>query len=254
MTTVSSEQISLEMNLKELKLPMMLKMYSQISREAVEENLGYEQYLNRLIQYEVDVRLNNRIKHLLSIANFPRNKLISDFQFDRVKAVKKEVIVELCQGHFLSDHTNIILYGNPGAGKTHLVLGIGRELCLKGFKVIFFTGCQLIQELIKAKNNQNIMNFLKKLRRFDLVIIDELGFIPLEKGEGDLLFQFISDRYERGSIIITSNLVFSQWDNIFKDPITTAAAVDRIIHHAILFDFTEDSSYRTKVAQKRLQM
>jgi DNA replication protein DnaC len=245
-------QASLEMNLKELKLPMMLRQYGLVAREVLEENLSCEQYLHRLTQCEVDERHKKKIVMLLKNAHFPKDKKIDDFNFNSLSNIKKESVLELCQGHFLNDFTNLIFYGVPGTGKTHLAMGIGRELCLKGYKVVFFTGCTLVQELSRHKNNLTLTSFFKRIRSYDLVIIDELGFIPFERGEGDLLFQFISDRYERGSLLITSNLVFSEWDKVFKDPITTSAAIDRLVHHSLIFEF-KDESYRTQVAKKRLK-
>lgn len=242
---------SLEMNLKTLKLPTILKSYTEIARLVVEENLSCEQYLHRLTAEEVTARHNKRIKYLLKSAKFPKNKTLVDFKFDALVNLKKETILELKEGHFLSDHTNLIFYGGPGVGKTHLAIGIGRELCLKGHKVLFHTGCSLVQDLSKAKNNLALTSFFKRMRRYDLIIIDELGFIPFDKVEADLLFQFISDRYERGSLLITTNLAFSEWDKVFKDQITTSAAIDRLVHHSQILEFKEEKSFRTKEAQKR---
>lgn len=250
---MSSIQASLEMNLKELNLKMILQNYIKVAREVLEDNLSCEQYLHRLTADEMLFRQNKRIKELLKRAKFPKDKTLAEFNFGMLTNLKKESVLEIKEGHFLSDHTNLIFYGGPGVGKTHLSIGIGRELCLKGYKVIFFTGCSLVQELNRAKNNLTLTNFFKRMRAYDLVIIDELGFIPFEKTEGDLLFQFISDRYERGSILITTNLAFSEWDKVFKDKITTGAAIDRLIHHSQIFELKDEKSFRTQEAKKRLQ-
>ena len=167
--------------------------------------------------------------------------------------ISRESIIQLAHGNFLSDANNVIFFGTPGSGKTHLASGIGRELCLKAFKVLFYTGCSLIQDLVKAKNNLTLTNFFKRLMAYDLVIIDELGYIPFERAEGDLLFQFISDRYERKSILITTNLAFSEWDILFKNKMVATAAIDRLVHHSQIFKFEKENSYRAEEARKRLK-
>ena len=242
---------SLESNLQILKLPMMLKHYSKMANASLEDKFSYEQYLHSLSAVELEERRNKRIKYLLSLAKFPTQKLLTDYDFNKTK-VKKENIIQLCHGNFLSDHSNIILYGTPGTGKTHLAIAIGRELCLKGFKVQYFTCSGLVQELVKAKNNLTLSNYFIKLRMIDLIIVDELGYVPFNRDEGDLLFQFISDRYERKSIMITTNLTFKEWELVFKNPMVTSAAIDRVVHHSQIFEFKSDLSYRAEMAKKKL--
>jgi DNA replication protein DnaC len=244
-------RIGLELNLKELSLTSFLKNYDKISVDIINENLSSEHYLYRLSQLEVEERRNRRIQNLLKGAKFPLQKTLSEFNFDEVPTIKKEVLLELAEGNFIPDCKNIVLYGPPGVGKTHLSIALGRELCFKGYRVLFITACELVQQLIKAKNELALSQFFKRHRKYHLVCIDELGFIPFNKTEADLLFQFISERYERGSLLVTTNLVFSEWGNIFKDATTTAAVVDRLIHHCVILECNSDS-YRSKEARKRL--
>ena len=242
----------LDTSLKNLRLPTILSEYSELAMMALEGKYSYEQYLLSLSRREVEQRFNNRVRYLLKGAKFPKIKTIDEYDFSKAE-ISEEAISQLCHGNFLGDYNNVIFFGTPGSGKTHLAMGIGRELCLKGYKVLFHTGCSLIQELVKAKNNLTLTNLFQKLMAFDLIIIDELGYIPFEKTEGDLLFQFISDRYERKSILITTNLAFSEWDTLFKDKMVATAAIDRLVHYSQIFKFEKDQSYRAEAAKKRLK-
>jgi len=248
----ASLKANLESNLKALKLPTMLANYSECARVSASENYTYEHFLLSLAEKELEKRRANRIQYLLKKAKFPKTKLLNEFDFKRTE-IGKEPIIQLCHGHFLAEAYNVIFYGQSGIGKTHLAMAIGRELCFNGFKVIFFTGCELIQNLVRAKDNLRLSDYFKKLHSYDLVIIDELGYIPFQKSEGDLLFQFISDRYERKSLMITTNLSFSEWDVMFSDKMVATAAIDRLVHYSHIFKFVDPQkeSYRTEVARKR---
>ena len=208
---------SLEINLKSLNLPTMLTNYDKESTEAMGQGKSCEQYLLSLTELEIQHRRDKRIKNLLKVAKMPLVKTLDSYDFDQVKGLKKQTILELATGNFLSDAKNLVFFGPPGTGKTHITLALCRELCLRGHKVLFVTAVELVQELIKAKNNLSLSRYFKRMRAYKLICIDELGFIPFKREEADLLFQFISDRYEKGSILITSNLVFSEWDKVFKD-------------------------------------
>lgn len=237
----------LDLNLKALQLNQMLLHHKEVCSQMLAQGLSYEDFLYRLTELELEHRYNRRIAAILKEAKFPFAKTLDEFEFDRIPELKKEAINELATGNFLADNTNLIFYGPPGTGKTHLSIAIARQLCLKGYRVLFTTACELVQELVKAKNALALTALLKKYRRFKLVCIDELGYIPFEKVESDLLFQFISNRYEKGSLIITSNLVFSEWEKVFQDTITTSAVVDRLVHHCFIFECNAQS-YRIPAA------
>jgi DNA replication protein DnaC len=247
-----SLQAALECNLKSLKMITMLKNYSVEATRSLEDNCSYEQYLYNLTGQEVSERHDKRVKNLIKSANFPTIKTLDSFDFKQIH-LSKESFLEIAQGNFLANYTNVIMFGQSGSGKTHLALAIGRELCIKGKKVIFYTGCSIVQELVKAKNNLALTNYFKRLNAYDLVIIDELGYIPFEKQEADLLFQFISDRYEKKSLMITTNLAFSEWIKVFKDELVTAATIDRLIHYSVVFEFRKETSYRADQAKKKLK-
>ncbi len=243
-------KINLELNLNALKLSTMLKNYEEVGETVIQENMSCEQYLYRLTELEVEFRHNRRIESLLKRSQFPLVKTLSSFNFNEVPGVKKEAVLQLADGNFVNDAQNVVFYGGTGSGKTHLAIALGRELCQKGYRVLFINACDLVQMLIKSKNSLSLDKTFKNLGKYDLVILDELGFIPFEKSESDLLFQFVSKRYERGSILVTTNLVFKEWDKIFKDLLTTAAVVDRLIHHCVIMEFND--SYRAKEAKKKL--
>ena len=241
MNNVTTTQ--LELNLKVLKLTKVLENYKSISKEVLEEKLTNIDLLCRLTEVEIEHRKNKKIATILKGAKFPIVKTLDNFDFKHIPTIKKDTILELIRGNFLSDATNIVLYGPPGTGKTHLTISIGRELCLQGYKVIFLTACELVQELVRARQELCINKLFKKYDRYKLVCIDELGYVPFNKSEAELLFQFISNRYEKSSLLITSNLVFSEWDKVFQNTITTSAVVDRIIHHCVILECNA-KSYR----------
>jgi DNA replication protein DnaC len=252
MKSKQTMQIGLELNLKTLRLPAIMRSYQKVGDDAVEEKLSCEQYLYRLTGIEVAKRKENKVRTLIQHAKFPLKKSLTEFKFEEVPSINRQVFIELSQGHFIEDAKNIILYGPPGTGKTHLSIGLAHELCLKERKVVFFTACDLVQRLVREKNNLRLSEYLKRLNRYDLICIDELGFIPFERSEADLLFQCFSACYERTSILITTNLIFSEWDQIFKDTKATTAAIDRLIHHSYFFELSEEESYRTKTARKNM--
>jgi DNA replication protein DnaC len=155
----------------------------------------------------------------------------------------------LTDGSFLNRCENILAFGNPGSGKTHLLCAIGHELIAKGRRVLFIGCSQLVQDLLIAKRDLAMSKLLKKLSRYDAIIVDDIGYVQHSRQEMEVLFTFLADRYERGSLMITSNLPFSKWEQIFKDPMTAAAAIDRLVHHSVILELNIES-YRMQVAKK----
>ncbi|NCC70567.1 AAA family ATPase [bacterium] len=235
---------TLELNLKQLNLKSFLDNYVEEAEYAIKAKSSYSSYLSALTELEVSRRFNSLVKTRLKEANFSTNKTLDTFNFSKISSIKKEIIFELAEGHFINSSKNVILFGSCGAGKTHIAIAIGRELCLKKHKVYFSNVCQFINQMQEANQQLALNKFFKKLEKFDLIILDELGYIPFEKQATDLLFQFLANQYERRSVMITTNLAFSQWDQIFKDKQTTVAAVDRLVHHSYVLHFQVDESYR----------
>lgn len=241
---------TLEFILKELNLHAFLENYQSLAEEAIKRKLSYIEYLESLAQIEISRRVNQMVQRRLKDAGFPTVKTLDTFDFSCVKSLKKEVIYQLADGHFTNQAKNLLFFGGCGTGKTHLSIAIGRELCLKKFRVYFDNVCHFINLLQEANHNLALHRFFKKMEKYDLIILDELGYVPFDKSATDLLFQFIAQQYERRSLLITTNLAFSQWDQIFKDKQTTVAAIDRLIHHSYVFEFSAES-FRLKSSLKK---
>ena len=227
--------------LKALHLPTVRREYSDQARMAEKESLSYEDYLLVLMEEEKEVRWNNRIKKLLSVSKLPLEKNIDSLERTRFPDMINRHIDILLDGYFLDRCENVLAFGNPGSGKTHLLCAIGQELIYSGKRVLFMTCSMLVQDLLIAKRELGLKQFLKKLQRNDLLIIDDIGYVQQSRAEMEVLFTLLADFYERRSLMITSNLKFSEWEKIFKDPMTTAAAIDRLVHHCIILELNVPS-------------
>jgi len=235
--------------LKQLHMPTMRRSYEEVASQARAESWSYEQYLLELLKLECEMRRQNRITRNLRISKLPPSKTFDNFDKSRLPIKVAAHLDILSNGSFLNRAENILAFGNPGSGKTHLLCAIGHTLIEHG-KRIFFTSCsQLVQDLLIAKKELELTKKLRKLSNFDAVIIDDLGYVQQSREEMEVLFTFMADRYEQGSLMITSNLPFSKWEQIFKDPMTTAAAIDRLVHHSVILELNIDS-YRMKQAEK----
>ncbi len=236
--------------LKELNLTAIRDYFEEAATTAQQEQLGYEQYLLEVLEHESEVRLARRISRLLHESHLPLGKTLEAFDMTRLPAGIAPQVRTLADGAFLDRRENILAFGNPGSGKTHLVCAIAHELVLAGRRVYFTPTSLLVQELLLAKRELTLGRLLKKLGRFEAVILDDLGYVQQSREEMEVLFTLLAERYERGSVMITSNLPFSQWEEIFKDAMTTAAAIDRLVHHSVILELNI-TSYRLEAAKSR---
>jgi len=236
--------------LKALFLNTMRHIYEDVSIQASQESFSYEQYLLELAEQEYVTRWNNRIERNLKESKIPRDKNIDTFDLKRMPVKITHQVRTLLEGSFVDHKENILAFGNPGSGKTHLLCAIGQELIRKGRRV-YFTSCSLlVQDLLKAKQELELSRALKRLSRYDALIIDDIGYVQQDRSEMEVLFTLLAERYERGSVMITSNLPFSKWEQIFKDPMVTAAAIDRLVHHSVILELNLNS-YRIEAAKKK---
>jgi DNA replication protein DnaC len=244
MTTATA----LKMLLKMFHLPAFVNNYEDLARKAEKEAITYERYLHELAQLEAYERHNRKIAQLLKRSCLPPKKTLETFEQDRLPKKIRSILPTLCEGSFLSRAENILAFGNPGTGKTHLLCAIAYELVKRGHPVFFTSAAMLVQKLLIAKRDLRLSQELKKLDKFDALLIDDIGYIQQDREEMEVLFTLLAERYERRSVMLTTNLVFSKWEQIFKDPMTTAAAVDRLVHHSVILELNLKRSYRAEKA------
>ncbi|WP_457577666.1 IS21-like element helper ATPase IstB [Desulfomarina sp.] len=243
-------QTKLDGSLKKLYLSTIRACYREEADIARQESLSYEHYLQELIIRECEERRRKRIDRYLRESRLPLEKNMASFERSRLPARINAVVNTLLDGSFLSRCENVLAFGNPGSGKTHLLCAIAQEL-IRQDKRIFFTSCSmLVQEMLVAKRELELPKILKKLSRYDALLIDDIGYVQQSREEMEVLFTLLAHCYERSSLMITSNLPFSQWEKIFKDPMTTAAAIDRLVHHSVILEVNVES-YRLERAKKR---
>ncbi len=236
-------------NLTELHLPAMRGCFEETARRAEQETLSYEQYLLELTGRECETREQNRIARLLRESGLPLEKTLANFNMKRLPTKVSRQLKVLLDGSFLDRKENLLLFGNPGAGKSHLLCALAHELIMQGRRMKYTSCTMLVQELLAAKRDLRLSKEIKKLAKHDGLIIDEMGYVQQSREEMEVLFTLLAERYERGSVLLTSNLPFSKWEGIFKDPMTTAAAIDRLVHHSIILELNIPS-YRMEQAQK----
>jgi len=238
------------MLLRSLKLPGFTRSYSEVAQQAEREGWSFERYLLHLAEIEVEDRRCHRIERLLRQSGLAHDKTLATLDLSRLPAPVRRSVPTLCEGGFVDRAENLLAFGLPGRGKSHLVSAIGHELVRRGYQVLFVPAFKLVQRLLAAKKELDLEATLKRLDHFDAVILDDLGYVQQSREEMEVLFTFLAERYERRSVLITSNLVFSEWDKVFQDPMTTACAIDRLVHHAVILELS-GPSYRAQAAKQR---
>jgi DNA replication protein DnaC len=239
----------LKCHLKTLRLPTMLAEYAKLSREAAAADENYEEYLLRLTDLEVAQRSANALTARIKVAGFPVLKDLDTYDFSAMPSVPKAKIVELARGEWIEQKFNLCLLGNAGTGKTHLAIALCQAACRAGKRVRFFTAAALVNALEEAQKQYRLERFLDQLDKLDLLAIDELGYLSFSRSGAELLFQIFADRYERASILVTSNLAFSDWGSIFQGERMTAALLDRFTHRCHIFEINGES-YRFRESAK----
>ncbi len=243
---------TLDSHLRDLRMPAIREGYESAARRAAKNDLGYEEYLLDLVNQESQMREQTRIDRVLRHSQLPLEKDLASFDLKRLPTKLVQPIRTLLDGSFVARQENVLAFGNPGSGKSHAVCAIAQELVRRsgGHRKVLFRPCSLmIQDLLVAKRDLKLTRLLKRLAGFDVLVLDDLGYVQHDRAEMEVLFTLLAERYERGSIMITSNLPFSKWDAIFKDAMTTAAAIDRLVHHSVILELNV-RSYRLEKARQ----
>ncbi len=240
----------LDSYLKQLKLPTIARAYPTAAREAADRNLSYPAFLTDLCEQELRQREQNQLARRIKAAQFPWPKALDEFDFSAVPSLNKAKVLELARGEFVRGHEPVIIVGNPGLGKTHLAIGVARACCQQGHRVRFVTAAALVNELAAAQQEYRLNKLLKQFRAVDLVVVDELGYLPFSPDRAQLLFQFFGERYDRGSVLVTTNLEFARWNELLGDERMTAALLDRLTFRGHVLVVTGES-FRLKASLRR---
>jgi DNA replication protein DnaC len=237
--------------LRRLHLTGMADNFADLALKAAAAHLTYEAYLAEVVECECVLRAQRRIARLLRQSGLPAEKTFETLQLDRFPLVVQQQVEHLRRGTFVGDAFNLVVVGKPGVGKSHLLAALGRELILHGIAVWWTSAASLVQRLLAAKRDLRLPQELKRLDRYGCLILDDIGYVQHDRDEMEVLFTLLAERYERRSVAISTNLVFSEWERIFKDPMTTLAAIDRVVHHSVILDLTGMDSYRAQAATTR---
>ena len=251
MATSTDVKGQLTDNLKDLRLPTFRDNFESAARSAESATLSYEQYLLELTLQECEDRRCRKVERLLAESKLPLDKTFESFDLKRLPAKIARCARTLLDGTFIDRKENVLAFGSSGAGKTHLLCAVAQELIRSQQRRVYFTTCSLlVQDLLAAKRDLKLSRYLKRMSKYDIVFIDDIGYVQQDRNEMEVLFTFLAERYERGSVMLTSNLPFSKWESILKDPMTTAAAIDRVVHHSVILELNL-KSYRLKQATER---
>lgn len=234
--------------LRALHLRGMADNFADLASKAATAHLPYETYLTEVVRCECILREQRRIARLLRNAHLPAEKTFHTLQLDRFPLAIQQQVAHLRSGTFLGDAMNLVAVGKPGVGKSHLLAALGQELILQGQAVLWTSTAGLVQVLLAAKRDLRLPQELKRLDRYACLMLDDIGYVQHDRDEMEVLFTLLAERYERRSIALSTNLVFSEWERIFKDPMTTLAAIDRVVHHSVILDLMSMESYRAQEA------
>ena len=243
-------QVLLDHYLKTLKLPTFLREYEKVAKLCASEGVDHVRFLLRLTELELIDRERRTVERRIKQAKFPAVKSLDSFDFLAIPSLNKVMVLELARCEYIDRKVNVIALGNSGTGKTHIALGLGLAACQKGLTVGFTTAASLVHELMEARDEKRLLRLQKQLAKYKLLIIDELGFVPLSKTGAELLFEVFSQRYERGSVLVTSNLPFDEWTEVFGSERLTGALLDRLTHHVHILEMNGDS-YRLSQSRKQ---
>ena len=237
---------------RSFRLPTMAAIWEESVRRAEGEDWGYQRLLQHLCESEEQDRRERKMQRLLKESGLPEGKSLGNLEEDLLTAKIRRQLPTLLEGHFVERAENLLAFGLPGRGKTHFLAALGRELVLRHRHPVLFTPTfKLVQELLAAKKALRLDAGLRRLDRYAAVILDDFGYVQQDREEMEVLFTFLAERYERRSVLISSNLIFSKWDQIFKDPMTTMAAIDRLVHHAVILEFTGPSIRELKAEERK---
>jgi DNA replication protein DnaC len=245
-------QLLLGHHLKALKLPTFLREYDKLARQCATEGVEHTGYLLRLAELELIERERRMVERRIREARFPAVKSLDSFDFLALPSLNKALVLELARSEYVLRRENVIAVGNSGTGKSHVALGLGLAACQKGLSVGFTTAAALVNELLEARDEKRLLRLQRQLAAYKLLVIDELGYVPLSQTGAELLFEVFSQRYERGSTIVTSNLPFDEWTGVFASERLTGALLDRLTHHVHILEMNGDS-YRLKQSKRRLR-
>jgi DNA replication protein DnaC len=245
---------TIQQHFRSLRMPTAVQSVGETIATAQKEDWSLETFLTEILEQEMEGRRLRRIQRLQKASRLPEDKTLETFNQDRLPLQIRRLLPQLCTGEFVDRAENLLVFGLPGRGKTHFAAAVGHELVQLSRSVLFTPTYRLVDRLLRARRDLELEYELRRLDRFEVLILDDIGYVQQSQDEMEVLFTLLAERYERRSVVITSNLVFSQWDQIFKNPMTTAAAIDRVVHHSIIVEFGKEiSSHRADHAALRLQ-